>query len=246
MNDMLIAEDLLLLLTDDRNGKLLAASNQADIALGGALLIELALAGRVDVAREDGVVRNGRLLVTDAGPISDPLLDAALGQIARKQGKKPKDVVAALGKGVQARLHARLGERGLLHEETAKILGIFPSHRWPSSDSAHEDFLRAPLVAALRTGCTDDPRLAALIALLHALKAVTKVVEPASVDLAKKELNANAKQIAEGDWAAKAVREAIDAMLAIVAASSSASVVVSGGGACHPASSLMCDKGRQF
>jgi hypothetical protein len=92
--------------------------------------------------------------------------------------------------------------------------------------------LRARLAAALRLGGTGDPRLAALIALLHSLKAVTKVVDPTSVGLAKKELNANAKQIADGDWAAKAVREAIDAMLAIVAvaASSSASVGVSGGG----------------
>ena len=34
---MLIANDLLLLLTDDRTGKLRAPSNQVDIALGGAL-----------------------------------------------------------------------------------------------------------------------------------------------------------------------------------------------------------------
>ena len=230
MNDVLIAEDLLLLLTDDRSGKLLVASNQVDIALGGALLLELALAQRVDVARDDGVVRKGRLLVKDATPTSDPLLDAALEHIAAKQGKKPKAVAPALGKGVRARLHDRLTERGLVHETNAKVLGIFPSHRWPSSDSTREDSIRAPLVVALQEGGTDDPRLAALIALLHALKAVTKVVDPVSVGLTKKELNANAKQIADGDWSAKAVREAIDAMLAIVAASSSASVGAGGGG----------------
>ena len=44
---MLIASDLLLLLTDDRTGKLRVPSNQIDIALGGALLIELAIALRV-------------------------------------------------------------------------------------------------------------------------------------------------------------------------------------------------------
>lgn len=38
---MLIAEDLLLLLTDDRTGKLLAPSTPVDIALGGAVMIEL-------------------------------------------------------------------------------------------------------------------------------------------------------------------------------------------------------------
>jgi hypothetical protein len=38
---MLIASDLLLLLTDDETGKLLAPPSQLDIALGGALLLEL-------------------------------------------------------------------------------------------------------------------------------------------------------------------------------------------------------------
>jgi len=40
---MLLAEDLLLLLTDDDTGKLAASSTEVDVALGGALLAELAL-----------------------------------------------------------------------------------------------------------------------------------------------------------------------------------------------------------
>lgn len=230
MSDALIAEDLLLLLTDDRSGKLLVASNQLDIALGGALLIELALEQRVDVAPEDGVVRKARLFVKDASPASDSLLDEALARIAAKQGRKPKDVAPALGKGVRARLHARLAERGMLHEETAKILGIFPSHRWPSSDSEREDSVRALLADALRAGSTDDAHIAGLVALLHALKSVTKVVDPAELGITKKEMNDNADRIAEGDWATEAVREAIDAMLsAVIAATSSSAVVASGG-----------------
>jgi Golgi phosphoprotein 3 GPP34 len=228
---MLIAEDLLLLLTDDRSGKLHVPANQVDIALGGGLLIELALAQRVDVAREDGVVREGRLLVKDARPTSDALLDEALDRVAAKQGKKPTDVAPTLGKNVRARLHARLVERGVLHEEAAKILGIFPSHRWPSSDTTHEDAVRALLAGALRTGSTNDAHVAALVSLLHALKAVAKVVDPAELGITKREMNANAKRIAEGDWASRAVREAIDEMLAgIIAATSSSTVVTSGGG----------------
>ena len=231
MNDALIAEDLLLLLTDDRSGKLLVASNQVDIALGGALLIELALEQRVDVAREDGVVRKGRLLLQDASPTSDPLLNEALGQIAAKQGRKAKNVAPALGKGVRARLHARLAERGMVHEETAKILGVFPSHRWPSSDGGREDSVRALLANALRAGSTDDARIAGLVSLLHALKAVTTVLDPAELGITPREMNANADRIAEGDWASEAVRKAIDAMLAAVIAATSSSAVVASSGA---------------
>ena len=144
---MLIAEDLLLLLTDDRTGKLAVSSNQVDVALGGAVLLELALAHRVDVAGESEAVRKGRLVVTDASPTSDALLDEALATLGTKQGKKPKDVVTALGKGLRDRLHARLADRGLLREASGKILGIFPTRHWPANDTAHENAVRALLVA---------------------------------------------------------------------------------------------------
>ena len=176
-------------------------------------------------------MRKGRLLVKDASAASDSLLNEALAQIAAKQGRKAKDVAPALGKGARARLHARLAERGMLHEETAKILGIFPSHRWPSSDTRRVDSVRALLANALRAGSTDDAHIAGLVALLHALKAVTKVCDPAELGITKREMNTNAKRIAEDDWASEAVRKAIDAMLAAVIAATSSSAVVASGGA---------------
>jgi hypothetical protein len=54
---MLLAEDLLLLLTDDDTGKLAASRSEVDLALGGALLVELALMDRVDVAGAGDRVR---------------------------------------------------------------------------------------------------------------------------------------------------------------------------------------------
>jgi Golgi phosphoprotein 3 (GPP34) len=90
------------------------------------------------------------------------------------------------------------------------VLGIVPTHRWPATDAAHEMSVRAGLATALRNGATTEERTAALVSLLHALKVAHKVVDPGSVGLSKKELNANAKRIAERDWAAKAVRQAID------------------------------------
>jgi hypothetical protein len=217
---MLIAEDLLLLLTDDRTGKLLARSAQVDLALGGALLIELALLERVDVAR-------GRLLVADESPTTDGLLDETLALLASRAGKKPRDVVRRLGKGVRGRLYARLAERGVLRAERGKILGLLPVQSWPSSDSAHETGVREILVHALRTGAADDARTRALVALLHALKAVDAVIAPASLGVSKRELNANARRIGEDSWGAQAVREAIDALNA---AAASGAIVASGSG----------------
>ena len=78
---MLIAEDLLLLLTADDTGKLAADSTNTDMALGGALLAELALTERVDIAGPDERVREGRLVVRDASPTGDSVLDEALATV---------------------------------------------------------------------------------------------------------------------------------------------------------------------
>ena len=222
---MLLAEDLLLLLTDDRTGRLLASSTEVDVALGGALLVELALGDRVDLAGASEA--RGRLFVRDTSPTGDELLDDALAKIAAKESKRPEDVVRRLGKGLRDRLYARLADRGVLREESGRILRVLPVHHWPATDAGHEDEVRGRLAEALRTGVVDDPRIAALISLLHALKAVGTVIDPASAGVSKHELNANAKRIAEGDWGAEAVRQAIEALLAAVVASSS--VAVSGG-----------------
>ncbi len=219
---MLIAEDLLLLLTDDQTGKLAGNPNEIDVALGGAMLIELTLMHRVDISGSSENVRKGRLVVRDPSPTSDPLLDEALATLGKKEGKRPRDVVAALGKKLRPRLYARLTDRGLLRAESGKILGIFPTHRWPAQDAVHEDSVRTDLATALRNGITGDLRVAALVSLLRALKVVHKVVDPTAVGLSKRDLNANAKRIAEGDWASEAVRRAIDGMNAAVLAAATA------------------------
>lgn len=225
---MLIAEDLLLLLTDDDTGKLAASSTLVDIALGGALLVELTLIERVDVAGPDERVPQGRLVVRDAGPTGDEVLDEALARVTVKEGKKPKTVVTALGKGTRGRLYERLAQSGVLRAEGGRVLGLFPTHRWPTQDAGHEAGVRAALDTALRHGATTDARAGAIIALLSALNAVDEVVDPEAVGLSKRELNTTARRIAEGDWAAAAVRSAIDSMMAAIIAASTSAVVVTG------------------
>jgi hypothetical protein len=222
---MLLAEDLLLVLTDDQTGKLAASSTEVDVALGGALLVELALRECVDVAGADERVREGRLVVRDANPTGNGLLDETLAIVEQKEGKKPQSVVARCGKGVRRQLYGRLAEGGVLRAEEDRVLGMFSTHRWPAADAAHEMSLRVGLASALRNGATTDERTGALISLLHALKVTHKVIDPGSVGLSKKEVNANAKRIAEGDWAAKAVRQAIDDTNAAIIAATSSTVL---------------------
>jgi hypothetical protein len=208
---MLIAEDLLLLLTDDHTGKLAVAANRVDLALAGAMLVDLALAGRVEVTD------NGRLLVIDRSPMSDELLEKALAEVDRKHGKKPKDVLRALGDGLRASLYARLAGRGLVRHADTRLLGIFPSSAWPAAEVTHESTVRMDLEHALRVGVA-EPRISALISLISALDAVTRIFDPWAVGMDGEELKANAEAIADGDWASEAVRKAVREMLAAIIA----------------------------
>jgi Golgi phosphoprotein 3 (GPP34) len=227
---MLIVEDLLLLLTADDTGKLAADRTNTDVALGGALLAELALMQRVDITGPEERGREGRLIVRDAGPTGDSVLDEALATIGHKEGRKPQSVVGALGKRTRLGLYERLVEAGLLHAEEGRILGMFPTVRWPADHADHEAAVRANLITALRDGVTTDARTRALISLLLALKVVHKAVAPESVGLSKRELNASAKRIAEGDWVGKAVRSAIDTETAAIFGGAAVASTGGGGG----------------
>ncbi len=214
---MLLAEDLLLLLTDDATGKLEVPSVKVDVALGGAQLVDLALVHRIEVTTA------GRLLVIDRSPTGDDLLDEALAAVDRKPGQRPKNVVRSIGH-VRTQLYERLAAAGIVREDAGRILGIIPRHRWPTVHADHETAVRAAALESLRTGEARDVRTGALIALVHALNAVTKVFDPAHAGVETKVLKANAKRMAEGEWASAAVRAAIRELMTAMSAASAAGV----------------------
>jgi len=76
---MLIAESLLLLATDDATGKTTVARTYLDLALGGAILTDLAVCGCVVV---DGEGRKARVTVTQQQPGNDPTLAVAIRRLA--------------------------------------------------------------------------------------------------------------------------------------------------------------------
>jgi hypothetical protein len=222
---MLIAEDLLLLLYDDQTGKPIAGSPGLDYSLAGAVLIELTLQGRLDITGQGTGEKPGRLKVVNGAPTGDPILDERLSYVLNKPGKKPKDQIGALSKRLRDQLLVRLAERGVLEQEEGRVLGLFPVTRWPARDARHEAEVRAQLHSVLTQGMAPDQRTGALIALLSTLNVVPKVVTDA-VD--KRALKQRAKEIAESDWAADAVKRAVAEMqaavtVAVVAASVAAS-----------------------
>ena len=207
----LIAEDLLLLLIDDATGKLVLDRTRLERALAGAVLVELAMAERLAPAPQTGPVKAGRIVVLDRRPTGDGLLDEALARLADKP-HRPARAVEKLVKGLRQAVLTRLVDAGFVREEHRRTMGVFPTTAWPAVRAEHEAELRSRLLAVLVEGRSPDARIAAVVALLTAVDAVPKVLPVAD----RKALVRRARAVAEGNWAARAVREAVDAVNAAV------------------------------
>ena len=211
---MLLAEDLLLLVTDDATGRLSVSGEPVDAGLGGANLAELTLRGKVDVSGDQDPGRRGRIIVRDPSPPGDEVPDAALQTLVKRQGRKPSAVIRLLGKNLRPVLYQRLVASGVLRAGQGRALGIFPTRTWPAQDPSHEAEVRQLVTQALIHSAAPDERTAALIALLHALKCEHKVVDPRACQLSRRQLRKRAAEIAQGNWTSEAVRKAIDEEIA--------------------------------
>ncbi|MFD5827119.1 GPP34 family phosphoprotein [Lentzea sp. NPDC060358] len=210
---MLIAEDLALLLMDDESGTP-AAAGTLHYTMGGALLVELALAGLVDV-------RDRKVVLTGDTPPEDPLLRSGWDRIA----EKPRSVDSTLlkiGAPVWKDVVERLVGKGMVRREEKRVLGLFRTTSLPAADTRREEEVRDRIRAVLVDGVEPDPRTAALTALLSASGALP-ALRPRlawSGDVARR-----AKALEGGNWGAQAVSTAVTRTAAAIAASTAAVTV---------------------
>lgn len=232
--DLTLADQLLLLALDDETGKTYGATHGTlEYGLVGALLIELALRGRLDLADEK------RLIAADASPTGDPLLDEALGHIAASE--KIRDAKGWVGRlhgqlrQLKGRLTERLVEGGILRHEAGRFLLIFPTNRYPAQDRSRELEARAQLNALLLGQADPDPRTAALAQLAEAVKLIDMLFAPVDRKAAKAGLQ-RLKEAGQFDAAvSKSIRQISDEVTAATMAAITASTVVvtsGGGGSC--------------
>lgn len=217
--ELLIAEDVLLLLLDDEKGTI-SGETVLYYVLGGAMLSELALAGRARFEPVQGLFKGGTVHAIAGEPSGDPVLDAAWDRLAEKEARGPQEALIVLSKDLRELLTDRLVERGLVERRKKKFLGLIPSTTWPAADARHEAELRNAISHALRGG-VPDPRTAAVISLLAASMQLDVVKVD---DLSSKQIRERAKEISEGNWGAGAVQQTIETMIAGIAAATTAAV----------------------
>jgi hypothetical protein len=220
-----LAEDLLLLLFDDDSGRPVVDGTALDNALAGAVLLELVESGRVSPAGPADDAKEGRLLVRDASPTGDPVLDQALDRLEAKDPVKAQRAVQLLTKGLRPVVLERLADRGLVRREERKLLGIFPRTSWPAAATEHEQLVRARLAEVLVGGQAPDAHTGGLVSLLSAINAVHKVVRGD-----RKQLKARAVEVGTGAWAGDAVNKAVEAVQTAVTAAVVAATAGADGG----------------
>lgn len=222
MIDNLIAEDLMLLLLDDESGKFDShGATSFDMVIGGALLVELALRGAIEVT-EKQTFRQPKVIPTADDQALAPMLAEALEEVIEKD-RTATALVSRLGKDRKHVLLDRLVAKGMIRVEKDKVLGLFPRTRWPAEDSAHETEVRRKINQAVIAERTTDERTAALISLVSSLGAASNVISIEGIS--RRDIKKRAKAISEGDWASKAVRGAVEAsQAALVAVAVAASI----------------------
>jgi golgi phosphoprotein 3 len=153
-----------------------------DVAVAGAVLMELALNNRVDADLE-------RLFVVDPSASGDAILDDAVARLKAAGGELDhraaiECVTVNAGQYRQEALK-RLVAKGILREENGRFLWVFHTRRYPVIDDREQREVRTRLRQVLLTDEIPDPRDVVLISLIEACDLLGLVLSAAEAEAAR-------------------------------------------------------------
>lgn len=169
-----LAEEIVLLTLDDETGRSIGRQGiAASIALAGAVLMELALAGRVDPDRD-------RLELLDASPTGDAVLDAGLVMLRDAYDSRGALMLLAREEtGLRPAVLSTLTERGLLRRVDGRVLLVFPERLYLKPEDRPEPReVRARLIRSVETDDIPDPRESLLLGLARATALLPLLLPP--------------------------------------------------------------------
>lgn len=160
------AEELMLLILDDENGKFARVPDRLmRYALAGGVLMDLALENRIDTDLK-------QLILVDSTPVQDSLLDPTLADIAR--AKETRDArfwverTALRADEIREEALNRLVKKGILRQQEDRFLWVFQSRRYPAIDDAPQREVKLRITGVLFSDEIPDPRDVVIIGLAHA------------------------------------------------------------------------------
>lgn len=212
-DNLALHEEILLLALKNEKGTT-AIESHYNLAIGGAILAELLLLGRVQVHKEK---KKQFAIVSSTKPTGDTLLDECLERIAEsKKRQQLKTWVSRFShtKNLKRRVAVQLCRKGILRESEDRILFIFKRTIYPELDPRPERALVERLRRAIFTATSQvEPSTAVLVALAYHTDLLKNV-------FAKKKLKSHKKRIeslASGDTVGAATKQAVQAVEAAAA-----------------------------
>jgi golgi phosphoprotein 3 len=215
-----LAEEFFLLSIDDAKGKIITAVDDGlQIGLAGALLADLALHGKINLADK-------RLAVIDPTLTGEPLLDEALARLGdeKKLRKTGYWVEKLATKKLPKRVAARLVEQNVLQIEEKRYLWVIPYDVFPQVDASAKYWVKEHLRSAVLASSEVTPGIVVLLSLLKACRLLNLVFTRDELKAATRKVDALVQSEPYGAAVAETIAEiegAIAATIVIVAAAAS-------------------------
>ncbi len=160
-----LVEEMLLLLRDDDGREVRVPNWSLDYAIAGAVLMDLAMENRIDTDLQN-------LILLDATPLGDGLLDPTLAEIAK--GDQQRDTrhwvehTAERSAEIQEQALERLVDVGILEKQDDRVMWVFRSRRYPVIDGKVEREVKLRIMGVLLSDEIPHPRDIMIICLADA------------------------------------------------------------------------------
>ncbi len=158
-------EEILLLLLRDQDGRFVYVPNWSlDYAIAGGVLMDLAMENRIDTDLEN-------LILVDATPVGDSLLDPTLAGIAAGERRPTRywvEHTVESAAAIREDALSRLVTRGILERQDKRFLWAFRSRRYPTIDGKAEREVKLRIMEVLFNDEIPGPRDVMLICLADA------------------------------------------------------------------------------
>ncbi|HQM17221.1 MAG TPA: GPP34 family phosphoprotein [Candidatus Cloacimonas sp.] len=204
------AEELILLSIDDQTNSFYRITNiNFNVALIGALLMDLALRKRIDVDLEG-------IYVLSTEPTGDKFLDAILENLIETEaGNQPAVLVGQLYNSMghlKDKLLQDLEEKGIIKVSQCKVLWLFKKRRYPVIDQKEEEEVLSRIRKTVLTDVDPEPRDLALIALLNICNLMDKIFTQEELEQCSERL----EQLKKLDLISPAVKRIIGEMQVLI------------------------------
>ncbi len=206
-----VEEITLLLLHDDDGRFARVPSWSLSYALAGGVLMDLAMENRIDTDLE-------HLILVDATPTGDSLLDPTLAEIAAGETHDARywvEQTAERSDAIQEEVLSRLIALGILERQEDRFLWVFRSRRYPMVDGQAEREVKLRIMGVLFSDDIPDPRDVVIICLADACGIFKELLSKRELEQAAPRI----EQVRKLDLIGQAMTQAIQDIELSVAAS---------------------------